>query len=76
SIGDFYRPCTHFRDSYYTGNSTDCGRENCGLSSAHKHTAPNCPCPKEPQDERKIRNLFRYPCDDCKKAEWSRRTSS
>ena len=36
----------HYVVVYYTGIKMDCGQSNCGLSSAHTHTARNCGCPK------------------------------
>lgn len=36
----------HFIKAYYSGVILDCGQEFCGLSKAHKHQAPNCPCPR------------------------------
>ncbi|KDQ24671.1 hypothetical protein PLEOSDRAFT_34021 [Pleurotus ostreatus PC15] len=45
-IGDYYRGCQHFVGLYYTGERTDCNSPKCGVSAAHRHTAPNCPCPK------------------------------
>lgn len=36
----------HFVKSYYSGERIDCMDQFCGLSSAHIHKAPNCPCPR------------------------------
>ncbi|KAL4268586.1 hypothetical protein AB1N83_001803 [Pleurotus pulmonarius] len=53
-IGDYYRGCQHFVGLYYTGERTDCNSPKCGVSAAHRHTAPNCPCPKQDEDDRKV----------------------
>ncbi|KAF8199563.1 hypothetical protein BJ912DRAFT_655226 [Pholiota molesta] len=41
----------------------------CGLSSAHIHKAPNCPCPRILTDERRIQSMFHTKCDQCKGAD-------
>ncbi|KAF8962774.1 hypothetical protein BDZ97DRAFT_1732784 [Flammula alnicola] len=71
--GDWYRGCSHFIKSYYSGERLDCMSQYCGLSSAHIHKAPNCPCPKVTTDERRIQSMFHKPCDDCRSAEFARR---
>ncbi|KAF8899955.1 hypothetical protein CPB84DRAFT_1108317 [Gymnopilus junonius] len=63
----------HFVKSYYSGERIDCNSPTCGLSVAHVHTAPNCPCPKVATDERRIQSMFHKPCDDCRNAEFARR---
>ncbi|KAF9496771.1 hypothetical protein BDN71DRAFT_1388705 [Pleurotus eryngii] len=74
-IGDYYRGCQHFVGLYYTGERTDCNSPKCGVSAAHRHTAPNCPCPKQDQDERKVRNMFQVSCDACRAAAFERLSS-
>ncbi|PPQ67532.1 hypothetical protein CVT25_006073, partial [Psilocybe cyanescens] len=83
--GDWYRGCSHFVKSYYSGNRTDCKSQYCALSSAHVHTARICPCPKvkfnhlrcetsmEANDDRRIVSMFHKPCEDCRAAEFARR---
>ncbi|TFL05587.1 hypothetical protein BDV98DRAFT_560282 [Pterulicium gracile] len=75
-VGDWYRPCRHFIKAYDTSNTSDCMSERCGLSSAHKHTARLCGCPLVEHEIQKIQNMFRFPCDSCKQAEWDRRAGS
>ncbi|KIM39779.1 hypothetical protein M413DRAFT_54459, partial [Hebeloma cylindrosporum] len=65
-FGDWYRGCSHFVQSYYSGKTTDCGSQYCALSSAHIHKAPNCPCPKEYTDERRIQSMFHKACEECR----------
>ncbi|KAL6299878.1 hypothetical protein BKA93DRAFT_819717 [Sparassis latifolia] len=68
-FGNQHRGCGHYVLLYYSGEQTDCGRPNCGLSSAHIHkTAKNCPCPKTFRDQRRVLNLIQEPCDACKEA--------
>jgi len=40
-------------------------KQDCALSSAHSHTARNCPCPKLAYEERRIQNIFRKICPEC-----------
>jgi len=80
--GDQYRGCGHYVVSYYTGETYDCGQEDCKLSSAHMHkTAKSCFCNTTWREQRKVQNLFQWKCDDCKavdeaerSAEFDRRT--
>ncbi|KAL6306054.1 hypothetical protein BKA93DRAFT_730182, partial [Sparassis latifolia] len=70
-FGNFHRKCQHYVKLYESGNKTDCGSPTCGLSSSHKHTARNCPCPKVRQEDRKVLNLIQDRCDACKTAAWA-----
>ncbi|KIK10135.1 hypothetical protein K443DRAFT_126939 [Laccaria amethystina LaAM-08-1] len=65
-FGDYYRGCEHFIRTYYSGEKIDCNSQTCGISSAHIHKAPNCRCNKVPQDDRRVVNMFRTPCDECR----------
>ncbi|KDR76311.1 hypothetical protein GALMADRAFT_474906 [Galerina marginata CBS 339.88] len=71
--GDWYRGCSHFVKSYYSGVRFDCNSQYCALSPSHVHMAVNCPCPKVATDERRIQNMFHKACDDCRSAEFARR---
>ncbi|KAJ7773197.1 hypothetical protein B0H16DRAFT_1511446 [Mycena metata] len=66
--GNLHQGCGCF-DVIYPGNKLDCGQPNCGTSSAHAHRA-YCRCPKQPQESRRIINLFRPMCDRHKAAQW------
>ncbi|KIL64481.1 hypothetical protein M378DRAFT_106153 [Amanita muscaria Koide BX008] len=71
--GDLYQGCGCFKKSYYSGERTDCGKADCRNSEKHTHRAPLCPCGAYAQDEKRIMNLFRFACDDCKRDEFQRR---
>ncbi|KAF5342032.1 hypothetical protein D9611_001556 [Ephemerocybe angulata] len=72
-FGDWYRGCSHFVMSYYSGVVEDCEHPLCKGSKAHTHKAPNCPCEKYEQDDRRIVNMFHQACEDCRSAEFARR---
>ncbi|KAJ7274450.1 hypothetical protein B0H12DRAFT_398993 [Mycena haematopus] len=68
SFGNLYRGCGCF-EVIYPGDRIDCGRPDCGVSSAHAHRAW-CQCPKAPTESRRIINLFRPMCETHKAAQW------
>ncbi|KAF9525676.1 hypothetical protein CPB83DRAFT_795998 [Crepidotus variabilis] len=74
--GDWYRGCSHFVASFESGNRIDCNDPYCGLSSAHIHNAPNCPCPRVTGEHRRIQNMFHKACEQCRTAEFNRRVTS
>ncbi|KJA19462.1 hypothetical protein HYPSUDRAFT_143764, partial [Hypholoma sublateritium FD-334 SS-4] len=68
-FGNYFRPCGHFVKAYYSGETVDCKSKYCALSTSHIHTAPNCGCPKNLSDERRIQSMFHTKCDECKAAD-------
>ncbi|GLB40184.1 hypothetical protein LshimejAT787_0800550 [Lyophyllum shimeji] len=72
--GDYYRGCGHFVKAYYSGEIQDCASQYCYNSSQHVHKAPNCPCPRAFNDNRRIQSMFHHICDACKTAAFDRLT--
>ncbi|OCH93460.1 hypothetical protein OBBRIDRAFT_304031 [Obba rivulosa] len=70
-FGNFHRKCQHYVKLYESGKRTDCGSPFCGVSSAHRHTARNCGCPKAHGEDRRVLNLIQDRCDACKQEAWA-----
>ncbi|KAF8976192.1 hypothetical protein BDQ17DRAFT_1223721, partial [Cyathus striatus] len=65
-FGDWYRGCSHFKPSYYSGGKVDCGSTTCKNSISHTHKALNCGCSAISEDERRIQSMFHQACEECR----------
>ncbi|KIP05011.1 hypothetical protein PHLGIDRAFT_19815 [Phlebiopsis gigantea 11061_1 CR5-6] len=64
-----HRACQHNVPLWHNGETFDCNRPDCALSSAHQHppTYP-CRCNRAWSDYIRVSSIIQEQCDPCKEA--------